>query len=159
CRDKWLDRAYYRDATTSKALSSIKRYYDWRRRPMTPARAVPGPNTDAKCTLWQPSHLTQQVNAERLVQILNGNARFNTSRGGWMWFNGRRFDSDYRGRVTRAAKRVGRDTWKFVREGLPGIEPKIVFKHATESEKATGIAAMMKLAETERGIPIREVEL
>lgn len=108
---------------------------------------------------WQPTHLSQQVNAERLVHVLAGDARYDTSRGRWLWFDARRFADDHDGRVARAAKRVARHTWRFVADGLPTVDPKTAFKHAVDSEKAAGIAAMMKLAETEPDVPVRAEQL
>jgi putative DNA primase/helicase len=159
CRDKWTERADYRDSTITRALSNKTEFYRWRSAMMTPARAAASSNGTGKRVEWQPPHLTQQVNAERLVEVIDGNARFNKSRGEWMWFDGRRFDIDDSGRVARAAKRVARQTWGFVRSGLAGIERRTAFKHATDSEKAVGIAAMMTLAETESGIPICETDV
>lgn len=49
---------------------------------------------------------------------------------------------------------MGRETWRFVTNPPPGIDPKVAFKHAVDSEKAAGINAIMMLAQTEPGIPV-----
>jgi putative DNA primase/helicase len=108
---------------------------------------------------WQPDHLSQQVNAERLVEELAGEARYNADKGCWLWYDGRRFADDREGRVNRAAKRVARQTWSFVADGLAGVDPKAASKHAVDSEKAAGVAAMMTLAQTEPGVPARAADL
>ncbi|HZL34001.1 MAG TPA: phage/plasmid primase, P4 family [Tepidisphaeraceae bacterium] len=111
---------------------------------------------DTPAAGWRPDRLSQQANAEQLVKILNGSARFNHSRNDWMIRREGegRLVMDETGVVARAAKQVARATWHFVSNPPPGIEPKHSFKHAIDSEKSAGISAMMKLAQTEPDISI-----
>lgn len=102
---------------------------------------------------WQPTHLSQQINAERLVVELAGKVRFDPSRGQYLAYDDTRFVVDNMGVVDLAAKRVARATWGFLSEPPAGIDHRSAFKHALDSEKASGIAAMMKLVQTEPGIP------
>jgi putative DNA primase/helicase len=153
-RDKWDQKhgaTTYGQMTIGKAIAKVAG--QWQPGDARRQRAMVR-NTNF-CSEWKPTHLTQQVNAERLVQVLAGNARYNVNKGAWVWYDGQRFTDDHVGRVTRAAKHVARQTWDLARDGQSGLETKIVIKHAIDSEKAAGIAAMMKLAETEEGIPAR----
>jgi putative DNA primase/helicase len=148
-RDKWDEKhgaKTYGQMTIDHALAQVSAQWQ----PAAARRA----STDRDNAIWSPDHLSQQVNAERLVQILNGDARYNVNKGQWLWYDGRRFADDHGGEVARAAKRVARHTWRFVGGDLAGIEPKTAFKHALDSEKASGISAMMNLAQTEKGIPV-----
>jgi putative DNA primase/helicase len=120
------------------------------------AQAKMGASTNSD---WQPERLSQQANAEQLIVELDGNARFNVSAGDWMIYKKGRFVPDERGWVARAAKRVAKATWGFVEVPPADILPKIAFRHALDSEKASGIAAMMKLAQTEQGISITAGDL
>lgn len=105
---------------------------------------------------WEPDRLSQQANAEQLVAELDGNARWDVSRGGWNVYRPSegRFVPDETGAVDRAAKHVARQAWDFVSDPPPGSDSKAAFKHAIDSEKASGIAAMMRLAQTEAGISV-----
>jgi putative DNA primase/helicase len=151
-RSKWDEKhgaQTYGRTTIDNALATVTGQWQPKEK-----RAKAAATTAAPCD-WQPAHLTQQVNAERLVHVLGGEARYNVDQGAWRWYDGRRFADDHEGRVARAAKRVARQTWAFVRDGLPGVDARVAFKHGIDSEKASGIAAMMKLAQTEAGIPAR----
>lgn len=124
-------------------------------------KANPKPATTSTASGWLPDRLTQQVNALRLVEKLNGAARFNKDRGNWMVHReseGRMVNDDT-GAVNRAAKRVAKETWAFVSNPPLGIDPKVAFRHAIDSEKASGISAMMTLAQTETGISIVSADL
>jgi putative DNA primase/helicase len=151
-RDKWDEKhgaQTYGRMTIDNALATVTGQWQPKEKR---AKTV---GVGAATSDWRPAHLTQQVNCERLVQVLAGDARYNVNQGEWCWYDGRRFADDHGGHVARAAKRVARQTWDFVRDGLPGVEPRVAFKHGIDSEKASGIAAMMKLAQTEAGIPAR----
>lgn len=151
-RPKW-DESHgpntYGERTIANALARVTG--QWQPNPTRLEADQTGPS-------WRPAHLSQQVNAERLAELLAGDALYNTDSGRWEWFDGRRFAADHGGRVARAAKRAARQTWRFVTDGPPGFDPKTAIKHAVDSEKAAGIAAMMKLAETEPGIPVRATD-
>ncbi|MDB5298306.1 MAG: phage/plasmid primase, family [Phycisphaerales bacterium] len=123
------------------------------------ALAAPPPDETPDCPDpdgWEPDRLSQQANAEQLVTELAGRARFNVSSGAWMTYAEAegRYVPDETGVVTRAAKRVARRTWDFVAEPPEGLDHKAAFKHAVDSERAAGIAAAMKLAQTQTGIPV-----
>lgn len=53
---------------------------------------------------------------------------------------------------TDEVKRVAHRTWQFLRRPPSGVDIKDAVKHAIDSEKASGISAMMKLAQTEHGV-------
>src|SRR5205085_812606 len=63
------------------------------------------------------------------------------------------------GQVIRWAKRVARGIFALAADDELDLDPKEVFKHAKDSEKASGIAAMLKLAESEPGIAITTRDL
>ena len=159
-RPKWDERhgqQTYGASTIDQALQRVKGQW----LPKS-ARTTAGTGEDriseSTAVAWRPTHLSQQVNAEQLARLLCGDALFNTYSGNWEWFDGRRFTADHAGNVPRAAKRVARQTWRFVTDSSFGFDPKTAIKHAVDSEKASGIAAMIKLAETEPGIPIRATD-
>jgi putative DNA primase/helicase len=98
--------------------------------------------------------LTQEANAELLVAELDGNARWNASRGMWMEFRDGRHVLDEKGHVEQVAKAIARRTWSLRARPPVGVDPREAERHAKDSEKAAGISAMMKLAQTEPGISI-----
>jgi putative DNA primase/helicase len=156
-REKWDSRRgeqTYGQITIATALSQVTG--QWQARTHAPEQ--PSSPASADKTDWHPAHLSQQINTERLVALLSGDALFNVNRGEWIWFDGRRYALDHRGQVHVAAKTVARSTWRFVSEGLAGTDPKTAFRHAVDSEKASGIAAMIQLAQTEPGIPAQAGE-
>jgi putative DNA primase/helicase len=64
---------------------------------------------------------------------------------------------DEKGFVCRMAKKVARLQWANLAN--PSIDGRQAARHAIDSEKAAGIAAMMKLAQTEPGISIVNADL
>jgi putative DNA primase/helicase len=95
--------------------------------------------------------LTQVANAQELVRRHGRTIRFNASAGRWMVYDGRRWIVDQTGQVCRFAKGVARSLFGQIDKH---VDPREAAKHARDSERASGIAAMIKLAETEPRIPI-----
>jgi putative DNA primase/helicase len=121
----------------------------------TPSNPRKLPNTD-----WNPEAITQLDNARRVVELLDGNAFFLTSQKKWFCFDGTRNVIDEKGYVDAVAKRVARETLALLSSPPDSTcDLKAIDRHAVESNRAAGIAAMKKLAETEPGIPVAAAEL
>lgn len=103
---------------------------------------------------------TELTNAEKLVRKFGTHLRFCGQMGKFITWRGGRWQLDDTGRVSRFAKQIARSIWADVpRAGDIGIDPKELVKHATHSESAAGISAMLKLVATEAEIVVHAVEL
>ena len=97
--------------------------------------------------------LTEVENARHLANAIRGTVRHNVNQGVWMHHDGRRFVPDDLGHVVRAAKLLARKTADLIVNPPGDFSEKDAIKHFVGSNKAAGIAAMLKLAQTEPGIP------
>jgi putative DNA primase/helicase len=106
-----------------------------------------------------PEHLTDLGNAERLVRRHGQDIRFCFLWRGWFAWDGTRWAEDDTGRVARAAK----DTIRHLFTEAAAIEDRghreELARHALRSEAGGRLEAMISLAESEPGIPIRPAEL
>jgi len=100
--------------------------------------------------------LTQQWNAQLLVERFGKAMRFDTAAGRWLVYDKTRWVPDATGVVNRMAKITARGILKFAAED---VDPAAIYRHWKETEKAAGIAAMMRLAESETGIPVTPDQL
>ena len=99
-------------------------------------------------------HLTEFGNARRLIRQHGEDMRFCHPWGKWLIWDGSRWAPDSTGEAARRAKAtiVG-----IYREAAGAASPdmrKALSSFAIKSEKASAIAAMLKIAESEPGIPI-----
>ena len=103
--------------------------------------------------------LTEYGNAERLVEQCGPEIRYCHVFGEWLDWNGERWLANTSGEVVRLAKLVVRGIYseaarvrdKKLREGIA--------EWAKKSERSAAITAMLKLAESEPGIPVSPEEL
>jgi putative DNA primase/helicase len=103
--------------------------------------------------------LTQQWNAQLLVAKYRDMMRYNATSGRWLIFDKKRWIEDRTGVVQRLAKIVARGILAFAADETLEIDPALVYRHWRDTEKASGISAMLKLAESERGIAITNEQL
>lgn len=102
---------------------------------------------------------TELGNAERMVAQFRGDIRYCAERCMWLLWNGRHWQWDAQGLVRRKAKATVR---ALCREAFDTPDPdkrKDLLAWAMKSEKSSVINAMLKLAETEDGIPVLMSEL
>lgn len=113
-----------------------------------PTEAPPANATDPRAYL-----LTDYGNAERLVAA-HGHDLRHCEALGWLAWDDIRWRIDDTGEVVRRAKSTIRALWPEVGACDEGFRDKLV-KHLLESEKAGRLAAMVKLAESERPVVVR----
>ena len=103
--------------------------------------------------------LTELGNAERLVDQCGPRIRFCHEYGEWFCWDGRRWCLDTTGEITRLAKLVVRGiAGEAARAPSKELRKKVV-GWAKDSERSAAITAMLKLAQSESGIPVSPNEL
>jgi len=102
--------------------------------------------------------LTDTGNAERLVARYGQIIRFNWGRNVWHVWSGRHWEEDRTGQMGQLAKETVRGIPQEA-QGLEGESYTKVLKWAAASESAGKRAAMIDLARSEPGIPVRPHEL
>lgn len=103
--------------------------------------------------------LTDTGNAERLVALYGNDLRYSPQRRMWLLWNGREWQWDERGLIGRKAKATARAILKEA-YAMPTPERRApIAEHAVKSEKAQALSNMVKLAQTEMGIPVLVDEL
>lgn len=128
-----------------------------------PARSAGGPppaNGTAAGAGESPGgfNLTDVGNAERLVERHAADLRYCYPLGQWLCFDGQRWRGDDAGEVERRSKETVR---AMLREAAPeeGSTDKDLARHALASESRARIEAMIALARSEPGVPVRPEEL
>lgn len=116
--------------------------------PQTPADA---PTRDAADMA---PHLTDLGNAKRLVARHGRDLRYCAARNTWLVWTGTHWCIDDTGEVARRAKETILALYADAAT-LPDAERVALVRHAMKSEGAARIAAMLTLAESELGIPVR----
>ncbi len=101
---------------------------------------------------------TDLGNARRLVAAHGRDIRFCHQWNKWLIWDGIRWRIDETGEVTRRAKSVIDEMWAAV-GSTPEVERKDFAKHVIASSRSDRIAAMVKLAQSEPGIPVVPNEL
>jgi putative DNA primase/helicase len=102
---------------------------------------------------------TDYGNAERLVADYGLNLRFCQPWKKWLCWNEKQWASDETGEVVRFAKATARHIYREAAEIEDDGPRKAAAKWAHESERAERIAAMIKLAQSEPGVPVLPAEL
>lgn len=102
---------------------------------------------------------TDLGNAERLVARHGKDLRYCHPWVKWLAWDGRRWAPDNLGRVGYRAKLTVRGIYREAAEARTEDERKALASWARESEKRDRIAAMIKLAQSERRIPILPVHV
>jgi hypothetical protein len=102
---------------------------------------------------------TDLGNAERLVADYGHKLRFCQPWKKWLCWNEKQWASDETGEVVRFAKATARHIYREAAEIEDDGPRKAAAKWAHESERAERIAAMIKLAQSEPGVPVLPAEL
>ncbi|MDQ3695453.1 MAG: phage/plasmid primase, P4 family [Chloroflexota bacterium] len=104
-------------------------------------------------------HQTDLGNARRLIRQHGPDLRYCATWGKWLVWDGRRWPIDASGAVSRRAKQTIGSMYQEAAALPDEAERKALAKHAIRSEAAARIEAMIGLAATEPGIPVRPDDL
>jgi putative DNA primase/helicase len=97
---------------------------------------------------------TDYGNAERLVANYGADIRFCHVWGRWLHWDGMRWAIDESGEIVRLAKATVRSIYQEAATIEDEAPRKVTANWARESEKALRIEAMIRLAQSEQGIPV-----
>ncbi|HQK95601.1 MAG TPA: phage/plasmid primase, P4 family [Armatimonadota bacterium] len=117
--------------------------------PSVPGRAGPLP----------PLPTTDYGNAERLVAAHGADLHYCTDSAKWLVWDGTRWAEDVTGEVMRRAKHTVRSIYHEAREGHDFERRQALERWAKHSESEASLRAMIGLAQSERGIPVRLEDL
>jgi putative DNA primase/helicase len=106
-----------------------------------------------------PEHLTDWGNARRLVRWHGRNLRYCYDWAAWLTWDGRRWATDDSGETIRKAKATVKAMYTEGAAALDDDTRKELVRHALRSENANRISAMLTVAQSEPGIPVRPVDL
>ncbi len=134
-RDKH-DRDDYMDRTARKAIRRTRKFY----RPES-----------GRLNLRVPSTCTDLGYARRIVDSLDGKAKYCLEMNGWMGFDGKRFVADQGAAINSHAKTVADQVWRECNE-LRGNKRRAAAKCATRCSSSAGIDAATRLARSEVGM-------
>ena len=104
-------------------------------------------------------HYTDYGNAECLVSRHSEDLLFVHAWRRWLEYDGQRFCLDDTGAIGRRAKETVRSMYRDAEKLEVAENRKDLAKHAMNSEARSRIEAMIALAESEPGIPVRAAEL
>lgn len=98
---------------------------------------------------------TELGNARRLVDVMDGNVRYEPASHNWFCWNGRNWARDDEGQVIRLAKQVVDGLLANARTVDDPDTAKRRLAFAMKSQTAARISGMVELAKTEPGVPIK----
>lgn len=99
--------------------------------------------------------LTDMGNAERFVRHFAGKVRYCHGRKKWLIWDKVRWSWDTNGRIERMAKIVVRNLYREAAANKDDANARYqIAQHAKASEKTSAIAAMLRAAQVEDGIPV-----
>ena len=101
---------------------------------------------------------TDVGNARRLVEALNGDARYDHASRSWYLFDGRCWRRDNDGAIIRAAKQVGDQLLADAQAINDPEHRKRRISFAVKSQSHARIRAMVELAQSEDGVPFASSE-
>ncbi|MDP8952211.1 MAG: phage/plasmid primase, P4 family, partial [Actinomycetota bacterium] len=179
-RDKWRKRQDYRTRTIRYALKGMTDFYTPPHRPPADTsdageeenRAMRSRREEGHKELKEivygegggrpagmPFNTTDMGNAERLAARHGEDLRYVHAWGGWLVWTGRHWEADETGEVVRRAKRTARAIYGEAEKPEYAELRKELGRHAIKSEAKSRIEAMVALAQSEPGIPVRPDEL
>jgi putative DNA primase/helicase len=122
----------------------------------SPRDGVPASGDTSSHTRPRPAGrpLTETGNAERLVDRHGGDIRYSYPWGQWLNWDGRRHQRDLTGAIMARAKETVRSIYGEAQVTENDAERAAVSAWAKRSETAGARSAMVKLAESEPGVPI-----
>lgn len=98
---------------------------------------------------------TELGNARRLVDLMDGNVRYEPASHDWLCWNGRNWARDDEGQVVRRAKQVVDGLLATARTVDDPDTAKRRLAFAMRSQTNARISGMIELAKTESGVPIK----
>ena len=104
-------------------------------------------------------HLTDMGNAGRLIRLHGRDLHYCTVWGKWLVWDGTRWRIDDTDKVYRMAKETALLIYEEAARGGTEAERKAIAAHAVRSESQGKIEAMVGLAASEGGIPVRPDDL
>ena len=143
CREKW-DRDDYLDGTIDNALATVTESYKWK---------------DVPPVQRQIFSLTDTGNAERFAALHGDQARYCHPWGKWFAWDGRHWRLDDTGQIELLAKATARSILQEAAHQPDDERRKVLVDFARASESAARRAAMVRLAQSESGIPVLPEEL
>lgn len=105
------------------------------------------------------SALTDLGNAKRLVARHGSDLLYGTWIDKWMAWDGTRFGIDHTGEVMRRAKETVRSIYQEAADEESSARRELLVRHATQSESARRLYAMVDLAISEPGIAVGDYEV
>lgn len=109
--------------------------------------------------ILEPRKLTDLGNAERLRDRHGDRIRHCRALDTWFIWNGARWEPDATGHIHRFAEETVRAIYAEAADGATTAEREAIAKHATRSESASRIEAMISLARFLDGIPVVPAQL
>lgn len=103
--------------------------------------------------------LTEAQNARDFAKACGTDVRFNVHSEKFLVYHAGRYRDDETGVVVRRAKSFARGLWRMMEQPPQGAERKAVLKHCSSTESARGIGALLKLYQTEAGVPVTSARL
>ncbi len=143
-REKW-SREDYLPRTITSAIEIVTESYTWpddRRQPTRGSRP-----------------LTDSGNAERFADQHGDKVRYCYPWNGYLAYDGARWARDCVGAVEQLAKQTARSILKEASGESDDDRRKALVKYATRSESGQSRASMLRLAQSEPGIPIMPEQL
>ena len=104
-------------------------------------------------------HLTELGNAKRLVNKFGSSLRYVVEFKQWLVWKGERWMFDETGEIHRLAKQVTLGIYEETANTTSDDRRRALAKFANKSESQRALDALIKLARTEDGIPLRVSEL
>jgi putative DNA primase/helicase len=104
-------------------------------------------------------HTTDLGNARRFASQHAGTVRYSYEMGSWLVWDGRRYSPDMTGAVTRLAKATALSIYDEIAAGPDEGRRAVLSKHALASQSERALGAMVNLARSEPGTPVRLEEL
>lgn len=98
-------------------------------------------------------------NARRMVKLFGNNMRYCHLWGQWLVWDGTRWKSDATGEIQRLAKATALSIYDEVSKGTTKDDREKIAAWGNKSESERAITAMIRLAQSEPGIPITPDEL
>jgi putative DNA primase/helicase len=103
--------------------------------------------------------LSDYGNAERLVARYRDRIRYCPPKHAWLIWDSKRWRWDLTGEIVRLAKKTVRGIYAEAEHAKSEDAAKAIAQHAQRSENGARIGEMIKLAQTEAGIPVLPDEL
>lgn len=105
------------------------------------------------------THLTDMGNGERLARKYQGVIRYCFDVNQWLIWTGKKWEWDTSGLIKTLAKKTARAIYNEAAEAVSDEQAEKLAKHAHTSEGEARLAAMIALAQSEPGIPVKFSEL